>query len=131
MHHFGAGRGGPDFSKVPQRSRMAAMQPPYLVITNQYYIPQKQPRLGLPVLVLGRAQAKSPEECALACTAKAGCDFASWHGANAMWKFNITCYLKQINKENYNCSVIATADYSGGTYLLVRQTAECALPRLP
>jgi hypothetical protein len=130
MLHSGAAT-TTSFSKVPQRGHMAAMQPPYLVLTNQNYVRQRQLKLGLPILVLEGVQAESPDECALACTAKAGCDYASWHGANPTWQSNITCYLKHISKENYNCSVVATAEYSSGTYLLVRQTSECALSPLP
>lgn len=116
-----------NFTLVPQRDAMDAMNPPYIVLVNQYYVRQTQPQLGPPILVLNGAAARTPRECAKACTAEPGCDFASWHGADPTWVNQVTCWIKHIDREHRNCSVVAKADYSAGTYILLRKTADCAL----
>jgi hypothetical protein len=107
---------------------MAKMDPPYMVLADQHYVQQTTPALGLPIVVIAGSDAKTVESCAQDCTDQPGCDFATWHALQPGWTSNVTCWLKQINRKNYNCSVVANADYQAGCYVLLRKTQDCALP---
>lgn len=125
-HQLYADYAGTNFTLTPHRPTLAAMDPPYISLTNQYYIFQDgaTPR----IFVLAGAAAASAEECALACSNQDGCDFASYHAADPVWTNRITCWLKQINRDGgYTCDDVVASTFRAGSYLLIRQTAECAL----
>lgn len=113
-------------SKLPNPEQLDQLTPvPYIVVRDRYYIEQKTISDELPVTLLSGATARTAVECAQACTNTPGCTFASWHGADPVWNYNVTCWLKSWSRQ-LTCVDVVTANYRPATYILLRKTPECA-----
>lgn len=110
---------------MPKDDQLASLNPPYFSLTNTYFIRQDGPVLR--VFVLDGVAASTPVECAQACTENEQCEFVTWHGADPRWQNNVTCWLKAMNRAaGYDCADIVQASFRPGSYLIARQTEECA-----
>jgi hypothetical protein len=118
---------GGDVSKLPNPAELDALKPvPYIVLRDKFYVDQTKPQLGPVITIINGAAANTALECAKACTETQGCSFATWHGADPVWKYNVTCWLKTWDPKVRSCSEIVGALYRPASYLLLRKTPECA-----
>ena len=114
-------------SKLPNPEQLDSLSPvPYLVVRDRYWIEQKTASSKLAVTLLTGAAAQTAVECAQACTNFPGCNLATWHGADPLWSYNYTCWLKAWSDTELTCADVVGANYRAASYILVRKTPECA-----
>jgi hypothetical protein len=120
-----------DLSKLPNPKELDALKPvPYIVLRDKFYVEQTRPELGPVSTILAGAAVETALQCAQACTQIPGCSFATWHGADPSWRYNVTCWIKTWDANVRTCSEIAGALYRPASYLFLRKTPECVTPPL-